>query len=63
MGQGLGGTIRFWALQPTFTGLKLQGKLGKYGTVTPTEIRDLIELAPKKVHRSIITSSRLYKHY
>ncbi|VDQ17650.1 unnamed protein product [Trichobilharzia regenti] len=43
------GHIRFWKMAHTFTGLKLQGKLGKFGKVELTDIEGFITLPDGKV--------------
>mmetsp|Transcript_6350 Transcript_6350/g.17872 ORF Transcript_6350/g.17872 Transcript_6350/m.17872 type:complete len:1366 (-) Transcript_6350:515-4612(-) len=43
------GHIRFWRMASTFTGLKLQGDIGKFGTVELTDIRGYVELPSGKV--------------
>tara|TARA_B100000795_G_scaffold42884_2_gene28095 strand:- start:1234 stop:1914 length:681 start_codon:yes stop_codon:yes gene_type:complete len=41
--------IRFWKMARTFTGLKLQGEMGKFGTVEISDISGYIELPDGKV--------------
>ncbi|XP_071957578.1 cilia- and flagella-associated protein 44-like isoform X2 [Antedon mediterranea] len=43
------GHIRFWKMAHTFTGLKLQGQLGKFGRTAISDIRGYIELPDGKV--------------
>ncbi|PIK34047.1 hypothetical protein BSL78_29131 [Apostichopus japonicus] len=43
------GHIRFWKMARTFTGLKLQGQLGKFGRTEITDIRGYVELPDGKV--------------
>ncbi|CAH8858209.1 unnamed protein product [Trichobilharzia szidati] len=43
------GHIRFWKMAHTFTGLKLQGKLGKFGKVELTDIEGFVTLPDGKV--------------
>lgn len=43
------GHIRFWRLATTFTGLKLQGTIGKFGTVELSDIGAYAELHDGKV--------------
>jgi WD40 repeat protein len=43
------GHIRFWKMAHTFTGLKLQGEMGKFGTVDLSDISGYIELPDGKV--------------
>lgn len=43
------GHIRFWKMASTFTGLKLQGALGKFGKVELSDISGFAELPDKKV--------------
>eukprot|EP00899_Mesostigma_viride_P010867 jgi/Mesvir1/19782/Mv13079-RA.2 len=43
------GHIRFWKMATTFTGLKLQGQLGKYGSVELSDISAYAELPDGKV--------------
>lgn len=38
------GHIRFWRVATTFTGLKLQGELGRFGTVELSDISAMLEL-------------------
>lgn len=41
--------IRFWRMASTFTGLKLQGAIGKFGKVELTDIVSFVELPDGKV--------------
>lgn len=43
------GHIRFWRMAATFTGLKLQGAIGKFGTVELTDVAAFVELPDGKV--------------
>uniref|UniRef100_H0X5H9 Cilia- and flagella-associated protein 44 n=1 Tax=Otolemur garnettii TaxID=30611 RepID=H0X5H9_OTOGA len=43
------GHIKFWEMAFTFTGLKLQGFLGRFGKTTTTDIEGYIELPDGKV--------------
>ncbi|MBZ3875207.1 Cilia- and flagella-associated protein 44, partial [Sciurus carolinensis] len=43
------GHIKFWEMAYTFTGLKLQGSLGRFGKTTTTDIEGYIELPDGKV--------------
>lgn len=43
------GHIRFWKMADTFTGLKLQGDIGKFGNVDLTDISAFVELSNGKV--------------
>jgi len=43
------GHIRFWKMAATFTGLKLQGYIGKFGKVELSDIASFIELPDGKV--------------
>ena len=43
------GHIRFWKMATTFSGLKLQGALGKFGATELSDIRGFIELPDGKV--------------
>jgi WD40 repeat protein len=43
------GHIRFWKMARTFTGLKLQGQLGKFGRTELTDIAAYVELPDGKV--------------
>ncbi|XP_041471026.1 cilia- and flagella-associated protein 44-like [Lytechinus variegatus] len=43
------GHIRFWKMAHTFTGLKLQGQLGKFGRTEISDIRGYVELPDGKV--------------
>ena len=42
------GHIRFWKMAATFTGLKLQGALGKFGNVELTDVAAFIEMPDGK---------------
>ena len=43
------GHIRFWDMARTFTGLKLQGEIGKFGKIDLSDIEDFVELPDGKV--------------
>ncbi|XP_073929246.1 cilia- and flagella-associated protein 44 isoform X2 [Castor canadensis] len=43
------GHIKFWEMAFTFTGLKLQGSLGRFGKTTATDIEGYMELPDGKV--------------
>uniref|UniRef100_A0AAY4ATV8 Cilia- and flagella-associated protein 44 n=1 Tax=Denticeps clupeoides TaxID=299321 RepID=A0AAY4ATV8_9TELE len=43
------GHIKFWKMASTFTGLKLQGELGRFGKTTLTDIEGYVELPYGKV--------------
>ncbi|XP_035873986.1 cilia- and flagella-associated protein 44 isoform X2 [Phyllostomus discolor] len=43
------GHIKFWGMAQTFTGLKLQGSLGRFGKTTTTDIEGYMELPDGKV--------------
>ncbi|CAH1262544.1 CFAP44 [Branchiostoma lanceolatum] len=43
------GHIRFWKMANTFTGLKLQGELGRFGKTSITDIEGYVELPDGKV--------------
>ncbi|KAM8976941.1 cilia- and flagella-associated protein 44 [Pelodytes ibericus] len=43
------GHIKFWEMAHTFTGLKLQGELGRFGKTTLTDIEGYVELPDGKV--------------
>ncbi|KAM3935997.1 cilia- and flagella-associated protein 44 [Leptodactylus fuscus] len=43
------GHIRFWKMARTFTGLKLQGELGRFGKTALTDIEGYVELPDGKV--------------
>ncbi|KAK3107710.1 hypothetical protein FSP39_020546 [Pinctada imbricata] len=43
------GHIRFWKMADTFTGLKLQGELGKFGKTEISDIEGYVELPDGKV--------------
>ncbi|EGB09320.1 hypothetical protein AURANDRAFT_13977, partial [Aureococcus anophagefferens] len=43
------GHIRFWKMASTFTGLKLQGDIGKFGKVELTDICSFVELPNNQV--------------
>lgn len=40
---------RFWKMATTFTGPKLQGLIGHFGTIAPTDIEGYVELPDGKV--------------
>ena len=41
--------LRFWKMAKTFTGLKLQGELGKFGKTEISDIEGYVELPDGKV--------------
>jgi len=43
------GHIRFWKMADTFTGLKLQGEIGKFGAIELSDISCFVELKDGKV--------------
>ena len=43
------GHIRFWKMAATFTGLKLQGSIGKFGKIDLSDIDNFVELPDGKV--------------
>lgn len=43
------GHIRFWKMAATFTGLKLQGSIGKFGKIDLSDIEAFVELPDGKV--------------
>jgi WD40 repeat protein len=43
------GHIRFWRMAKTFTGLKLQGDIGKFGKIELSDVEDFAELPDGKV--------------
>ena len=43
------GHIRFWEMAKTFTGLKLQGELGKFGQIDLSDISSFVEFPDGKV--------------
>lgn len=43
------GHIRFWKMAATFTGLKLQGSIGKFGKIDLSDIEHFVELPDGKV--------------
>lgn len=43
------GHIRFWKMAATFTGLKLQGYIGKFGKIDLSDIENFVELPDGKV--------------
>lgn len=43
------GHIRFWKMASTFTGLKLQGSIGKFGKIELSDIQAFVELPDGKV--------------
>lgn len=53
------GHIRFWAMSSTFTGLKLQGFIGKFGTSELTDIVAFIQMPDGKVLSSTETGNLL----
>jgi WD40 repeat protein len=53
------GHIKFWRMSSTFTGLKLQGYLGKFGTSELTDICAFIQLPDGKVLSSTETGNML----
>jgi len=53
------GHIRFWKIASTFTGLKLQGKIGKFGKVDLSDISAYVELPDGKVISGSETGSLL----
>ncbi len=48
------GHIRFWKMATTFTGLKLQGQLGKFGNVELSDIMGFVELPDGKVRVEVL---------
>ncbi|KAJ3045334.1 hypothetical protein HDV00_010203 [Rhizophlyctis rosea] len=53
------GHIKFWSMSSTFTGLKLQGYLGKFGGSELTDIAAFIQLPDGKVLSSTETGNML----
>ena len=53
------GHIRFWKIASTFTGLKLQGQIGKFGKVDLSDISSFVELPDGKVVSASETGSLL----
>ncbi|KAJ3210900.1 Cilia- and flagella-associated protein 44 [Dinochytrium kinnereticum] len=53
------GHIKFWRMAATFTGLKLQGYIGKFGASELTDISAFIQLADGKVLSSTETGNML----
>mmetsp|Transcript_22043 Transcript_22043/g.68942 ORF Transcript_22043/g.68942 Transcript_22043/m.68942 type:complete len:1581 (+) Transcript_22043:131-4873(+) len=53
------GHIRFWRMAATFTGWKLQGHLGRFGKVDPTDISRFVELHNGQVLSSSDTGELL----
>ncbi|KAJ3102122.1 Cilia- and flagella-associated protein 44 [Phlyctochytrium planicorne] len=53
------GHIKFWKMAATFTGLKLQGYIGKFGASELTDISAFIQLADGKVLSSTETGNML----
>lgn len=53
------GHIRFWRIARTFTGLKLQGDIGKFGKVELSDVDDFAELPDGKVRRVSHATARL----
>ena len=43
------GHIRFWKMASTFTGLKLQGEIGKFGAIELSDISSFVELKDGKI--------------
>jgi hypothetical protein len=43
------GHIKFWKMAHTFTGLKLQGEIGKFGRIEISDIAGYAELPDRKV--------------
>ena len=43
------GHIRFWQMAETFTGLKLQGQLGRFGKTSVSDIEGFVQLPDGKV--------------
>ena len=43
------GHIKFWEMAKTFTGLKLQGKVGKFGEIDISDIWDFVEYPSGKI--------------
>nr|A8J1V4.1 RecName: Full=Cilia- and flagella-associated protein 44 [Chlamydomonas reinhardtii] len=53
------GHIRFWRMASTFTGLKLQGAIGKFGNVELSDVAAFVELPDGKVLSSTETGELL----
>eukprot|EP00842_Homolaphlyctis_polyrhiza_P000147 jgi/Hompol1/1132/HPOL_000052-RA len=53
------GHIKFWRMSSTFTGLKLQGYLGKFGVTELSDIASFIQLPDGKVLSSTETGNML----
>jgi WD40 repeat protein len=53
------GHIRFWKMAATFTGLKLQGSIGKFGKIDLSDIDNFVELPDGKVLSGTETGSLL----
>ena len=53
------GHIRFWKMASTFTGLKLQGSIGKFGKIDLSDIDTFVEMPDGKVISSTETGSLL----
>jgi WD40 repeat protein len=53
------GHIKFWTISSTFTGLKLQGQIGKFGSTELTDIESFVHLADGKVLSSTETGNLL----
>lgn len=53
------GHIRFWKMASTFTGLKLQGHIGKFGKIELSDIQAFVELPDGKVVSGTETGSLL----
>lgn len=53
------GHIRFWKMASTFTGLKLQGSIGKFGKIDLSDIDTFVELPDGKVISGTETGSLL----
>jgi WD40 repeat protein len=53
------GHIRFWKMASTFTGLKLQGSIGKFGKIDLSDIDTFVELPDGKVVSGTETGSLL----
>lgn len=53
------GHIKFWKMSSTFTGLKLQGTIGKFGNSELTDIVAYVQLADGKVLSSTETGNML----
>ena len=43
------GHIRFWEMVKTFTGLKFQGEIGKFGQIDLSDISSFVEFPNGKV--------------